>query len=308
MSKLQYSLPGYLRRIQMSFEVLYVFVEGYTDRYVYSRITDSECQKLGIPYTIVAAEEVPDGAGGKRALLELFDFLRLRSSLIRNFKGKTTVCIFFLDKDTDDFLKTKRKSEHLVYTRTYELENYLFIHGNLTEAAAASASLDIGSIRAGLGDYAEWRRKAATKWKEWVKLCLFSQIHGIQSAINYRCKSRVNKELCGPLDSNLCEQWRLTLERKSGLPSGRFKVLFARISRKIDRMYRENQHDLIFKGKWYAHFLAYDIEKIANTKAFQSRRLEKRLLTALAQTLNLDGDWTHDFRSPIRRLASRGSK
>ena len=308
MSRLQHSLPAYLRLMQMSSEVLYVFVEGHTDRYVYSRITDYECQKLGMPYKIVTAKEVPDGTGGKRALLKLFDFLKLRSCLMHNFKGKTTVCIFFLDKDTDDFLGTKRKSEYLVYTRTYELENYLFIHGDLTEAAAASASLDIGSIRTGLGDYAEWRHKVAMKWKEWIKLCLFSQIHGIQSAINYRCKSRVNKELCGPLDPNKYEKWRLTLERKSGLPSGQFKVLFARMSRRIDRIYREDQHDLIFKGKWYAHFLVYDIGKIADTRAFQSQRLEKRLLTTLAQTLNLDGDWAHDFRSPIRKLAARASK
>lgn len=308
MSRLQHSQPAYLRLMQMSSEVLYVFVEGPTDRYVYSRITDYECQKLGMSYKIVTAEEVPDGTGGKMGLLKFFNFLKLRACLIHNFKGKTTICIFFLDKDIDDFLGTKRKSEHLVYTRTYELENYLFIHGDLTEAAAASASLDIGAIRIGLGDYAEWRRKVAMKWKEWVKLCLFSQIHGIQSAINYGCKSRVNKELCGPLDPNKCEKLWLNLERKSSLPSGRFKVLFAQISQIIDRMYREDQHDLIFKGKWYACFLAYDIGKIADRRRFQPQRLEKRLLTTLAHALNLDGGWTHDFRSPIRKLAARASK
>jgi len=293
--------------MQMSHEVVYVFVEGYTDRYLYSRITDCECRRPGIPYRIVPAEEVPNGQGGKRTLLRLFDFLSIRSALIDEFKGKTTVCIFFLDKDLDDFLGSKRKSQHVVYTKTYELENYFFIHGDLMEAAAASGSLDIQSIRTGLGDWTEWRHNAAIQWKEWVKLCFFAQIHGIQSEVNYGCKSRVNKEVYGPIDRNKCKSCRSILERKSGLSVPQFRASFARMRRKVDRMYREGEHDLVFKGTWYAHFLAYDIRKIANSRRFESQRLERRLVATLAQTLDLDEDWADHFRLPIRTLIAKAS-
>jgi len=294
--------------MQMSREVVYVFVEGYTDRYLYSRIADCECRRPGIPYRIVPVEEVLDGEGGKRALLRLFDFLSIRSALIGEFKGKTTVCIFFLDKDLDDFSRSKRKSQHIVYTKTYELANYFFMHGDLTEAAAASGSLDTQSIGTGLGDWTEWRHNAAIQWKEWVKLCFFSQMHGIQSEANYGCnKSRVNKEVYGPVDRYKCKSCRSILKQKSGLSAPQFRASFARMSRKVDRMYREGQHDLVFKGTWYAHFLAYDIGKIANSRHFDSQRLEKSLLRNLPLTLDLDEDWADHFRLPIRTFIAKAT-
>ena len=305
MSRLQHSLPGYRRSMQLSKETLYIFVEGRPDRYMYGQIIESECQGSEICYKIVAAEEVRDGEGGKAALLRLFDYLRRRSSLIDRFKCKTTISIFFLDKDVDDFLRTRRRSEHVVYTETYEFENYLFMHGDLSEAAAASASLDTRSIRTGLGDYTAWRQRAATKWKEWVKLCLFSRTRGIRSISNYGRLSKVNKELCGPVDAKKCGYYRSILQKKSGMRSEHFKCSFARLSRKVDTIYSRGQHDLIFKGTWYTYFLTEDIRRIAGSRHFNSHYLERRLLSSLAQTLNLDDPWTDHFRVPIRGLVAK---
>ena len=91
--------------MQMSQAALFIFVESPEDRYVYSQIADPECQGRGIDYQVVTSEELQQNEGGKQVLLGFFDYLRRQSSLTDRFKGKTTVSIFFLDKDVDDFLR-----------------------------------------------------------------------------------------------------------------------------------------------------------------------------------------------------------
>ena len=176
--------------MQMSTFSLFVFVEGLTDRYIYSQIADSECRNLGTNFSLVTAEELLGSGGGKAVLLSFFDYLKSRASLVDVFQSKTTASIFFLDKDVDDFLRRKRRSDHVVYTETYDIESYLFIHGDLCQATAASAPLDIGSVRTGIGDYNKWRYRAAVTWKNWVTLCLFAHTRVISSTYYGRPESQ----------------------------------------------------------------------------------------------------------------------
>jgi len=306
MKRLTYSPSAYRRSMQISRVPLFIFVEGYKDRYVYDQIVQSECQRARVSYKIVAAEEIGISGGGKEALLKFFDYLAAGSSLICNFNGKTTISIFFLDKDVDDILNTIRSSEHIVYTETYEIENYFFIHGALSEVAAVSASLEVESIRAALGDYEAWRRLAATKWKKWVKLCLFSKTCGIESISNYRLKmSPINDGICGPVKSVEHKRHLSNLECQSSLPPDEFKRSFTRLCRRVNRIYSGGRHDLIFKGTWYTCFLVEDIKRAAIQKHFNRNQLETRILSGLALTLNYSDSWTEHFRAPIRRLIAK---
>lgn len=306
MTKLTYSFSAYRRSMQVSRVPLFVFVEGYKDRYVYDQIAQCECQRSEVSFNVVTAEEIGMGGGGKEVLLKFFDYLAAKSSLISNFKGKTTISIFFLDKDVDDILNTRRSSQHIVYTRTYEIENYFFIHGALSEAAAASASIDVQSIRAVVGDYEAWRRLAARSWKMWVTLCLFSKTCSAESMSNYgQRRSLINAGICGPVKSTEYERHLLELQHKSHLPPDEFRHSFRRLCRKVNRIYSAGQHDRIFKGAWYVYFLVEDIQRAAARRSFNSTRLETRLLSSLAVTLNYCDPWAEHFRAPIRRLIAK---
>jgi len=299
----QYSFAEFLRQMQMSQKILYIFVESFRDRYVYSRIADPESQRWGITYQVVASDELQGGGEGKDKLVRFFDYLKSQSSLIDRFKGKTTISVFFLDKDVDDFKRTKRRSEHIVYTETYELENYLFMQGDLSEAAAASASLDIQMIRAKLGDYALWRRNAASRWKDWVTICLFSETRKIGSMSTYgRHTSPINRGVYGPLNMNEYRSHLQTLRKRAGLSSSQFKHLFERLCRRVDKIYSGAQHDIVFKGKWYIQFLTEDIRNVARPRRFDCTYLEKRLLSTLALTLDFDEGWTDHFKAPIHGI------
>ena len=115
----------------------------------------------GIEYEICLAQELPQLTGGKSSLLKFFKYLKRVSSLLDDFKGEKTAGFFYLDKDIDDILKACNNSEHIVYTEHYSFENYLFQHGDLVEATAAAASLDLASVRRVLDtDKTSWRRRA----------------------------------------------------------------------------------------------------------------------------------------------------
>ena len=308
MNKLRHSFSGYRRLMQASRKTLFIFIEGYKDRYIYSEITESACQGHSINYQVVTAAEFTGGKGGKETLLKFFTHLKRRSSLIDKFQGKTTVSVFFLDKDVDDFLRIRRHSKHIIYTGTYHLENYLFMYGKLSEAAAASSSLDIGSIRAGLGEYTAWRKRAAENWKTWIKLCLFSRTRGAKSISNYKQnRSQINDRVYGPVKENEYLSCLSTLQRESGMKIDQFKRSFIRLSRKVDRLYSMDQYDLVFKGKWYTCFLADDVEKISGNRHFDCRRLEKRILSNLPLTLDFNDLWVEQFKSPIRRLLAEAN-
>lgn len=306
MKRLAYSPSAYRRSMQISRVPLFIFVEGYKDRYIYNQIVQSECQRVGVSYKVVTAKEIGIRGGGKEALLKFFDYLAVKSSLVCNFNDKTTVSIFFLDKDVDDILNTMRSSEHIVYTETYEIDNYLFIYGALSEVAAASASLEVQSIRTTLSNYETWRRRAATKWKNWIRLCLFSKTCGIESMSNYRLlRSPINAGVCGPVKLAEYKSHLSNLQNKSRLPPDEFNRSFKRLCRKVDRIYSAGQHDRIFKGRWYACFLVEDIKKVAAGRDFNSSRLGDKLLSGLASSLNYCDSWTEHFRAPIRRLIVR---
>jgi len=280
-----------------------VFVEGkVTDPYFYGKICDSVCQPVGISYEICRSQELSKGHGGKQVLISFFEYLRRKSALFDTFKGKSTGIVFFLDKDVDDFLRTRRRSEHVVYTLYYDVENHIFIEGDLVEAAAASASMDHQEVLACIGDYHRWRRQVAERWKEWVTLCLFVAKKKISCECNYRVTSRINKPLHGNVDQNAYRDRLHRIQNKLGRTSRQFKRAFRRVSRLVDNVYADGEYDRIFKGRWYAILLAVTIRDGAASRSIDSTGLETRLRSNAVLTLDFEEPWAEYFKEPVRNL------
>lgn len=306
MSRLKHSFKGYLRLMQMSRTQVFVFVEGKTcDSYFYGKISESVCQPLGIRDEICLAQQLPGASGGKKALINWYKYLRRNSALIDNFKGKVTGVIFFMDKDIDDHLGTRCKSNNVIYTKYYDVENHIFREGDLAKAVAAAASLDHRLVKAGIGNDEDWRRRAAECWKEWVKLCLCAQKHKIRAASNYGVTSRINNPLYGPVDSNAYLQHLKAIESGSRLSSADFKKAFLRVSSLVDTIYLRGEHDRIFKGKWYSLLLEEEAKKIAATHPINSNGLSGRLLATVALTLDFNKPWADHFKVPLQSLVNK---
>jgi hypothetical protein len=307
MDRLRHSFQGYRRKMQMSSYQIFVFVEGkINDPYFYGEICRTVVgQSNRIRYTIRQATDIPGGTGGKPALIAFFLYLKQNSALLDNFKGKKTGSLFFLDKEVDDLLRKQRRSEHIVYTQYYDVENHIFVEGDLAKAAAAAASMDYQQIIAGLGDEKKWRYQVAEKWKEWVKLCLFARKKDIGCECTYSNPSKVNNPLYEWLDSTAYAQYLKVLENRSGLSSVQFKNAFKRVSKPVDDFYLVGEHDRIFKGKWYAGFLEAQIKTIAQNTPFNSKTLSNRLITAITMTLDFQAPWAEHFKAPFNKLVQK---
>ncbi len=306
MRRLKHSRRGYLRYMQMSRVSLFIFVEAHTpDRYVYSRIAEEACANGKTEYLIVAAHELWGDGGGKKRLLNFFDYLRRKGCLAEECHGKKRIRLFFLDKDVDDLIRRTRRCSHIVYTETYALENYLYKYGDISQAAAAAASLGPRCVQRVIGDNTDWCRRVATMWKEWVGLCLFAKVKKLRCMANYRVKkSPVNDGIYGAVNKVSYGQLLSVLKRKSGLKADDFDRSFIRLSRKVDQIYSNGEHDRIFKGTWYTSFLVEDVKKIARGRRINDTALGLRIITNLAQTLSCKGAWAERFRKPIRKFVA----
>jgi hypothetical protein len=301
------SYAAFRRLMQISNENVFVFVEGWRDRYFYGRVSESVCGVKGVDYNLCCAHELPSRTGGKSKLMDFFYYLKRAGSLVDDFKGKKTVVIFFLDKDVDDVLGILKVSQHIVYTKFYNIENHLIAHGDLVQALASAASLDEPSVRRALisGNEA-WRRQAAGCWKDWTKLCLFTRSRNLRHVCNYGLGSSIiNNGGYSVVDQQMQATRFAELRAASGLTAVGFARVFGRISRLVDRLYSEGNHDLIFNGKWYQLFIDETAQSIAAGKPYNRNGLAERVLACLQSSLEFDQDWARHFKDPLLEALRR---
>lgn len=291
--------------MQISSTDLYVFVEGKnSDPYFYANIC-ATTPDLQVNFEICTARQLPGVSGGKQSLISFFTFLRQKNSLITSLGSRKTTCIFFLDKDIDDLKHKKKRSEHVVYTEHYDIQNYIFIHGDLLNGAAAAASVDPGRLRSDLSNATKWCFNIASLWRDWICLCLRCQEDNISCEANYGVLSKVQSRLCGPTDGTKYAAKTRVLARACGLPVAVFRQKLASTLKKVDRYFARGEHHRLFKGKWFAHVLADDIDRIMVGQPYNRNGLVDLLPPCVATTIDFTKPWTDHFKTPISNVVAK---
>jgi hypothetical protein len=282
MTRLRHSAAGYRRLLQLSSASLFVLVEGGSDVYFYSRLVANA--RPGVSFEVRAAHELPGNTGGKRALLEHFEYLRRTNSLCSTLGGKRTAVLVYVDKDVDDVLRTRKRSPHLVYTDLYETENYLYTYGDVENALAAVLGMTSVAVSGALP--ANWRHTARTAWREWIVACLATRIVNVNAEVNFGVPSRVNQPCTNTTDMAVLNA-RLDAVREAwGVNPKVFAELIGKITRLVDERFRRNAHDTIFRGKWYPVFLRHWLTGVA-TRTWRDNELE----AVLAATIDYHAAW-----------------
>lgn len=304
MTRLTHSTAGFLRSLQISSTEIFAFVEGSVDLFFYTEVCSSVCG-LAVPFEVVTARSLHGNEGGKQRLLKLYDYLRKRQRLSSSFKSKPLEIIFFLDKDIDDLRRSKRRSRHVVYTEGYDVENHIFTAADLAKAAATAASIGLPQAALAIGEPQRWRVEAAGRWKEWVKICVTSSLLKIRSGLGYSVNSKVNKPLYGQVDTELRDA---ALERLQGLcvlSKKNYQNRVDKISKRIDVLYEKGRHDSVFKGKWYAAFLAETIVEGYGGSIPNQNNLGSRIVSCALATLDFDESWAECFKQPVVEAVRR---
>lgn len=303
MSRLAHSFPAYLRAMQMSSVQLFVFVEGKRiDPFFYGSVCLT-VPKAASRYELRHAAHLSADGGGKEVLLDFFTYLRSKGQLMGLFKGKKTAAIFYLDKDLDDMHRTRKRSAHVVYTEYYDVQNHVFEHGDLVRGVAAAASVDPDALVFALRDACAWCKLSARRWREWIALCVCASELDIKCQANYRVTSRVQTRPSGPLDAGAHAQVVREAAGKAGVSTLEFQRRLDEVSRRVDRILKENGHHRVFKGKWFAAILADELDVLMAGRPFDGRGLAGRITQAVAATLDFDQSWADRFRKPLAGIA-----
>ena len=305
MPRPNHSNEGFLRYMQMSSTKVFIFVEGKKiDSFFFGKIC-STIEQPNFTYEIITASRILNETGGKQALLTFFSYLRRSNKLISDLSGKRTVTIFYLDKDVDDILRVKKRSEHLVYTEYYDIENYIFEYGDLLNGAAAAASIDPARLSNYFSNAHRWCKLATNKWRKWVVLCLFVMREHIPCEANYRMPSRIHESPCGSIDNLKYSSFLSRLQTKTCLYSDTFKQRLKEVSKRVDFYYNKDKHHYIFKGKWFAYILSDEIKKIMSGVNYDANDLINRLPSIIAITLDFRGTWADHFKIPLRNILGK---
>ena len=305
MTRLRHSDSAYLRQMQMSQTQLFVFVEGKRcDPYFYGAIC-GEAIGDRVRYEVVQASQLPGGAGGKKALLGFFSYLRRNSALFSSFKGADTAAVFFCDKDLDDLTRARLRSRHLVYTEHYSVENYVFLHGDLTRGASSAASVDPLRLAGRIGDAAAWCKRIAFLWSDWLALCLYMAREGATCEANYSVLSKVQTRLCGPTDQAKYDELVADLAGRAGTPLEEFRAAVVRVGRKVRRYCRAGKHHKIFNGKWFEAVLADEVNCIMAGSPYDGGHVSGRLGACVAGTIGFADVWAEHFKRRLREIVAR---
>lgn len=298
MSRLRHSESGYLRKMQISTTQIFIFVEGQLDRCVYDRLCGDELSGTGVRYSVVEAVELPGATGGKARLLSLYDYLRRRRRLTSKLGRNRTEAIFFLDKDVDDYLRMRRISGHVVYTRDYQIENHILQTPKLLEALANAALIQLSSLRRRVTGRHILRRLADT-WKGWVVLCLFSERYRVRGVYSFGSTSRIH-DATGALCSSMWQQAISTLQSRSGLPQSEFDARLDEVRLFAERKYARSQYHRIFKGKWFFYLLRTHLQDALTGITINFNGFEERLIGNLLGSLDTHSSWAIPFREGLR--------
>lgn len=303
MTRLRHTERALIRTFQMSRIDIFVFIEGWADRYFYDKLCQFVCQGVAAACQVRTSEEIGGRASGKTAMLDFFGYLRRKKLLFHQFKGKKVAVVFFLDKDVDDFLRVQKRSNHVIYTEYYCLENYLFRHVDLAKVTAAAVGLDAGSVKATMGDQDAWLHNVASQWKDWVRLCLTTRLLGANCQCNYGRPSQVNQDTFGNPVAARVAQVTSDILVASGLPIPRFDTALRKAGRIVDNTYARRQHDRVFKGKWYGGFLAEVARQAATGRPYNANGLDRIPAIANAST-DVSEPWAEGLRKPFLKIVA----
>lgn len=301
-SRLRYSPKAFIRAMQMSRSKLHVFVEGRdVDSFVYGRLCDAECGS--VTYRLTRADELPQATtGGKDQLLKFFVTLRRRGALVESFQGQKHASIFFVDKDIDDVLGRRKRSPHVVYTKTYDVEGEVYRSGDLETSVAAICSLDPRHVAAENRKHGDWRLEALILWKEWAELCVAAKMAAAHGVVGYAAPSLVNPTPATAADPVAIKQHEALIINKCSRGAAVGRRQRARAKNIVDTRYKRAESYSVFKGKWFGHIVPALVERSFPKPARRVKAFADQLVGHMAHSLDVGEPWAQPYRNAIRSV------
>lgn len=294
--KPRWSRAGFAARIKVSPANMHLIIEGRDwDPAFYSLLMD-EMYGLG-NYVIHLVESVnvyEDNArgkptGGKRAVIDLHDWMLEHGYLAKNAKART---VFALDRDADDLTGQLVESDFVMYTKGYDVEAEIVLNADPIKAFMSTFSLtrqEASDLHGFLGD---WVEEMARRWSNWISFCLVSKQYKISCGVSFSRPSCIQDPHTGQADSNLVNWAKNELLNKCQPLTEEDIDNWAAI---FDGVLSNTLGKYHVKGKWLPNYLLSrfrDFEAGRQVVATQ----ESDVIRGSLGALNFSGQWTAHYK------------
>ncbi|MBE7367126.1 hypothetical protein [Ramlibacter pallidus] len=280
MSRLTFSNGAFARKLQVSNSKVFAFVEGGLDRPFADRLLRAESKGVW-RYQVIGAKELPGETGGKPRLVRLYAWLRKKGMLRFNAYSKESVCMIFLDKDIDDLTRRGLRSDHVIYTESYDLEGDLFLNADLVAAVSDALGMTREQAGAFLGLPSTWIQAQVERWADWATLCVISQARQVKVGASFDRMSAINPDILGATDEAQLGEFKRKLKSELGCSGVRFSRMYDRYRKEILKCGSSEQPLRLFKGKWLAPILEKDASRRIGIPDISVQLAGQKVLTAL---------------------------
>ncbi len=276
-----------------------VIVEGKEDRAAYESLCrDVLGEDLFRVKTIqaVAANPLLIGKNGVKTMHAEFS---RAGSLTGQHGGRKAAAVFVVDKDADDVHGQVVSCPHLLYTEYYNLENYLYVFGDLVKVATIVSLAEAAAVRGRIPDATEWRKKVAARCRKWIVLCLLAthpDRKGLRAGAYYSMTVPRWSE-CGDIPAEYGEWRAIVREAFPHLDDLDFDKLEASMDKVVTDSFTTGTFDTVFQGKWYEPLLREELAAIGVTDiASPTEQFRSGLLQSLA------AGWAPSLRVGLERI------
>lgn len=301
MTRLQRSVEGFIRRVEMSRRSVFLVVEGrHVDANYYGSILEAMPELAAGDYEICVIDQISGlrCRAGKSAVLELHDRFRRRGALRQENRAGARSTLFCVDRDLDHATGRLRRSSHIIYTCHYNVEAEVFFHGRHEVACARALSLSPaeGSLFAArIGD---WPRRLADLWREWLELCVLEAgLHTSTGASPAR-KSAVNHNEYGPLAPSQFSAARARIHAASNGQdtSQRGRRLLARFR----NIAASEGPESFLNGKHLPVFFEFITASEAGTQPVAANGSSRHVLHCYLGSVDFTAPWADHFKHRVR--------
>lgn len=299
MSKITHTAAAFARRVQMGNAKLWILVEGKSnDAAFYDRL--AETLLPASDYSVRAVEEITldeKQAGGKKQSLKLLDYWDKNNELKQVAKSGQKAIILAVDRDFDDFERSRLPHAHLLYTRAADVEGEVLMNSDLRDVAAASYSIPRTELppevhHNGFNTF----EALGTLWFDWIALRVCACRSNSLPGVRHGGKSEVNTDTFGPVDKTKLSSFHSALIASSDISEEQRLAIVDEVAVIRER----GKLPLLVKGKWIETY----VWKIVQSVTFPhpaSIKADVLTRTAIAK-LNYQGSWAAYYRNAFNTV------
>lgn len=280
---------------------LAVIVEGKRhDRPFYEHVLESIPEAVALGFQIFLIEEI-GGTGGKPAGLSLFDTLRRDKKLVQRTRGGEKRFLFAFDRDYDHLIGGQRRSPHVMYTKTSDVESEIFSNTSIVDALKFTLSTDSSTSAMVGAELGQYLNDLGVLWRDWITLCCVAEGVGARCAAKSSIRSLVNASYYGVVQPAEVSRLKAEIVLTRRNPSKE-----APIRRRVRNIYLRGEGNSLVKGKHVPDYLLHRITGIAARKSIviDTRDFTRTITKVATAFLSLESEHQRHYSDAVRRVAS----